>query len=158
MTNRSKSIGTASERAVVRYLAAHGFPAAERRALHGATDLGDITGTPGLCWEVKGGEAAKDASDKQVAAWFDETQEEAGNAGATYGFLIVARRRKNVRDWWAVIDVCDLAKLVRRDALNQSSNLHCRLTLAQLIELLTLAGWTDTAANGPVAEPNSLHK
>ena len=41
MTNRSKSIGTASERAVVRYLAAHGFPAAERRALHGATDLAD---------------------------------------------------------------------------------------------------------------------
>ena len=144
MTNRSKSIGTASERAVVRYLAAHGFPAAERRALHGATDLGDITGTPSLCWEVKGGEAAKDASDKRVAAWFDEAREEAGNAGATYGFLIVARRRKNVRDWWAVIDVCDLAKLVRSDALNQSSNLHCRLTLAQLVELLTLAGWAST--------------
>ena len=58
--------------------------------------------------------------------------------------LIVARRRKNVRDWGAVIDVCDLAKLVRRDALNQSSNLHCRLTLAQLVELLTLAGWAST--------------
>ena len=144
MTNRPKAIGTAAETAVVRYLAAHGFPAAERRALHGATDLGDITGTPGLCWEVKGGDAAKDASDKRVAAWFDETREEAGNAGATYGFLIVARRRKNVRDWWAVIDVCDLAKLVRRDALNQSSNLHCRLTLAQLVELLTLAGWAST--------------
>ena len=144
MTNRPKAIGTAAETAVVRYLAAHGFPAAERRALHGATDLGDITGTPGLCWEVKGGDAAKDASDKRVAAWFDEAREEAGNAGATYGFLIVARRRKNVRDWWAVIDVCDLAKLVRRDALNQSSNLHCRLTLAQLVELLTLAGWAST--------------
>ena len=37
MTNRSKAIGTAAETAVVRYLAAHGFPAAERRALHGAT-------------------------------------------------------------------------------------------------------------------------
>ena len=144
MTNRPKAIGTAAETAVVRYLAAHGFPAAERRALHGATDLGDITGTPGIVWEVKGGEAAKDASDKRVAAWFDEAREEAGNAGATYGFLIVARRRKNVRDWWAVIDVCDLAKLVRRDALNQSSNLHCRLTLAQLVELLTLAGWAST--------------
>ena len=106
--------------------------------------LGDITGTPGLVWEVKGGDAAKDASDNQIADWMDEAQTEAGNAGATYGFLIVARRRKNVRDWWAVIDVCDLAKLVRRDALNQSSNLHCRLTLAQLVELLTLAGWAST--------------
>ena len=49
MTNRPKAIGTAAETAVVRYLAAHGFPAAERRALHGATDLGDITGTPRSC-------------------------------------------------------------------------------------------------------------
>lgn len=40
MTNRPKAIGTAAETAVVRYLAAHGFPAAERRALHGATDHG----------------------------------------------------------------------------------------------------------------------
>ena len=158
MTNRSKSIGTASERAVVRYLAAHGFPAAERRALHGATDLGDITGTPGIVWEVKGGEAAKDASDKRVAAWLDEAREEAGNAGATYGFLIVQRRQKGVRDWWAVLDVCDLAKLVRCDSREQASNMHARITLAQLVELLAIAGWTDTAANGPVAEPNSLHK
>ena len=51
MTNRPKAIGTAAETAVVRYLAAHGFPAAERRALHGATDLGDITGTPQIVWE-----------------------------------------------------------------------------------------------------------
>ena len=158
MTNRPKAIGTAAETAVVRYLAAHGFPAAERRALHGATDLGDITGTPSLCWEVKGGEAAKDASDKQVAAWLDETREEAGNAGATYGFLIVQRRQKGVRDWWAVLDVCDLAKLVRCDSREQASNMHARITLAQLVELLAIAGWTDTAANGPAAEPNSLHK
>ena len=147
MTNRPKAIGTAAETAVVRYLAAHGFPAAERRALHGATDLGDITGTPGIVWEVKGGEAAKDASDKQVAAWFEEAQEEADNAGATYGFLIVQRGRKNVRDWWAALDVCDLAKLVRRDALDQHSNMHCLIVLAQLVELLAIAGWTDTAAN-----------
>ena len=141
MTRRPKDIGTAAESAVVKVLREHGFPHAERRALHGSIDLGDITGTPGLVWEVKGGDAAKDASDNQIADWMDEAQTEAGNAGATYGFLIVARRRKNVRDWWAVIDVCDLAKLVRRDALNEHSNLHCRLTLAQLVELLTLAGW-----------------
>ena len=144
MTRRPKDIGTAAESAVVKVLREHGFPHAERRALRGSADWGDVTGTPGLVWEVKGGDAAKDASDNQIADWMDEAQTEAGNAGATYGFLIVARRRKNVRDWWAVIDVCDLAKLVRRDALNQSSNLHCRLTLAQLVELLTLAGWAST--------------
>ena len=158
MTNRPKAIGTAAETAVVRYLCANGWANAERRALRGSADWGDVTGPPGLVWEVKGGEAAKDASDKRVAAWFDETREEAGNAGATYGFLIVQRRQKGVRDWWAVLDVCDLAKLVRCDSREQASNMHTRITLAQLVELLAIAGWTDTAANGPVAEPNSLHK
>ena len=74
------------------------------------------------------------------------TREEAGNAGATYGFLIVQRRQKGVRDWWAVLDVCDLAGLVRCDSREQASNMHARITLAQLVELLAIAGWTDTAA------------
>ena len=147
MVTRSKDIGTRAEAAVVRYLCANGWANAERRALRGSADWGDVTGTPGLVWEVKGGDAAKDASDNQIADWMDEAQTEAGNAGATYGFLIVARRRKNVRDWWAVIDVCDLAKLVRCDAREQASNMHTRITLAQLVELLAIAGWTDTAAN-----------
>lgn len=142
-TMRPRDIGTAAETAVVRYLQTNGFPNAERRALRGSHDMGDITGTPGLVWEVKGGEAARIASDGQVAAWMDETEIERHNANAAYGFLIVARARKNVRDWWAVLDVCDLAKLVRRDDLNQSSNMHCRITLAQLVELLAVAGWTD---------------
>ena len=147
MVTRSKDIGTRAEAAVVRYLCANGWANAERRALRGSADWGDVTGTPGLVWEVKGGDAAKDASDKQVAAWFDEAREEAGNAGATYGFLIVQRRQKGVRDWWAVLDVCDLAKLVRCDSREQASNMHTRITLAQLVELLAIAGWTDTAAN-----------
>ena len=144
MTRRPRAIGTAAETAVVRHLQASGFPLAERRALHGAADLGDITGTPGLVWEVKGGEAAKTASDGQIAAWLDETARERANAGGEHGFLIVQRARKNVRDWWAVIDVCDLAKLVRRDALDQHSNMHCLIMLAQLVELLAIAGWAST--------------
>ena len=69
---RSKDIGTRAETQVVRFLAANGWPSAERRALHGSLDQGDVTGTPGLVWEVKGGEAAKCASDKLISAWFDE--------------------------------------------------------------------------------------
>ena len=150
MTARPKDIGTRAESAVVKYLAANGWTNCERRALHGNVDLGDVTGTPGLVWEVKGGEAAKTASDNQIAAWFQEAQQEAVNAGARYGFLIVARRRKNVRDWWAAVDVCDLANLVRREldqpvrsTCQQSSNVHCLITLAQLVEQLAAAGWTD---------------
>ena len=57
MVNKPKQIGTRAETAVARYLAANGFPHAERRTLRGREDAGDITGTPGVCWEVKGGEA-----------------------------------------------------------------------------------------------------
>ena len=143
MSARPKDIGTRAESAVVKYLAANGWPNCERRALHGNVDLGDVTGTPGLVWEVKGGEAAKTASDNQIAAWFQEAQQEAVNAGARYGFLIVARRRKNVRDWWVGVDVCDLANLVRREDPQHRSNMYCLITLAQLVELLAAAGWTD---------------
>ena len=141
--SKQKEIGTRAESAVVKYLAANGWPNAERRALHGNTDLGDITGTPGLVWEIKGGDAAKDASDNQLGAWFVEAQLEATNAGARFGFLVAQRRRKNVRDWWAAVDVCDIANLVHHEDRQQSSNMHCLITLAQLVELLAAAGWTD---------------
>lgn len=140
---RPKDIGTAAETLVVRYLRDHGFPHAERRALHGNADLGDITGTPGLVWEVKGGDAAKTASDGQIAAWMDETEMERTNAGAAYGFLVVARSRKNVRHWWAAVDVCALARLVAGEPDTTASNMHALIRLEQLVELLAIAGWTD---------------
>jgi len=51
--SKAKAKGTSAETAVVKYLIDNGFPYAERRALNGALDLGDITGTPALAWEVK---------------------------------------------------------------------------------------------------------
>lgn len=108
MTNRPKAIGTAAETAVVRYLRAHGFPQAERRALTGSLDQGDITGTPGICWEVKGGTAAKTASDGQVAAWLVETETERVNSGADIGVLVLQRAGigpANAGRWWAVVPV-----------------------------------------------------
>lgn len=103
---RPKDIGTAAESAVVKALRAHGFPHAERRALAGAYDLGDITGTPGLVWEVKGGQAAKTASDGQVEKWLTETENERRNANADKGVLILARAgigATNAHRWWAII-------------------------------------------------------
>jgi len=99
---RSKDIGTRGESQTVKFLIESGFPFAERRALHGSTDLGDITGTPGIVWEVKAGAAAMDASDNQVIAWLVETETERVNAKADLGILVVQRRRKNPRYWWAV--------------------------------------------------------
>jgi hypothetical protein len=103
---RPKDIGTRAESAVVKFLRENGFPHAERRALTGSQDQGDITGCPGLVFEVKGGEAAKNASDGQVEKWLAETEIERNNANADIGVLVVQRRgigAPNAGRWWAVI-------------------------------------------------------
>ncbi len=106
MVNRSGNVGTATETAVVRVLNAHGFPTAERRRLRGRYDLGDITGCPGLVWEVKGGNAARHASDALIEQWLDETEQERDNAHAWHGVLVVARKGigpANADRWWAIV-------------------------------------------------------
>src|SRR5690606_15879618 len=100
--SRSKDIGTRAETAVAKYLRANGFEHAERRALRGAADAGDITGTPGICWEVKA--RKRPISDTDVAAWLAETETEAAAADAEIGVLVV--RRPGVGEahagrWWA---------------------------------------------------------
>ena len=44
--SKAKQKGTLAESALVKFLQSAGFPNAERRALAGINDLGDITGTP----------------------------------------------------------------------------------------------------------------
>ncbi len=92
MVNRPKRIGTAGETGVVRALRAGGFPHAERPALHGINDIGDITGTPGIAWEIKTGQTAKDASPTQIETWATEATREAVNAHADLWVLVVQRR------------------------------------------------------------------
>lgn len=86
-----RRIGTSAETAVVRHLRANGFPHAERKSLHGALDEGDITGTPGVCWEVKGGDAARYLTEGAIARWLTETEAERVNARADVGVLVVQR-------------------------------------------------------------------
>lgn len=146
---RPRDIGTRTETAVVRYLRANGWPNAERRALHGATDLGDITGTPGICWEVKGGEQAKTASDGLVRQWLAETTVEAIHAGAAIGVLVVQQARKPVAQWAAVLLMGDLFTATawldgRVDAVQAAPGtprLPVRLTLADAVTVLREGGW-----------------
>lgn len=104
--NKPKKIGTAAESAVTRFLQANGFPHAERRALRGTQDAGDITGIPGLCIEVKGGDAARIASDGQIEIWLADTERERAAAGADIGVLVLQRRGvgpANAGRWWAIV-------------------------------------------------------
>jgi hypothetical protein len=88
--NRSK--GTAFEAAVVAWLQGHGYPNAERRALSGSKDRGDITGLGSTNWVLE----LKDCQAMSLAAWVDEAQVEKANAGAKYAAVIHKRRGKSV--------------------------------------------------------------
>ena len=74
--SRSKAIGTAGEVAVVGYAQGHGFPEAERLALAGKDDQGDVRLMRGVHLEVKAGNAAHNASYNQCEAWLKEADRE----------------------------------------------------------------------------------
>lgn len=147
MSNVSKRRGTAAESAVVRALRTLGFPRAERRALHGTADLGDITGTPGICWEVKGGNKARGAGDALISKWLAETERERAAAGADIGVLVVQRAGvgpARAHLWWAYTTSAVIARLVAaptRLVLPDAPVVPVRLTLADLARLLVWAGY-----------------
>jgi hypothetical protein len=86
--SRSKQKGTAWESAIVGYLADHGFPNVERRALRGTQDRGDIAGIPG--WVLE----AKNHATTSLGVWMDEAIAEQANDGADYAAVWHHRRGK----------------------------------------------------------------
>ena len=108
--SRAKAKGTAAESALVRFLSGQGFPNAERRALTGQFDQGDVTGTPCLAWEVKNHKTY------HFPAWLKETETERINAEADFGILVVKPNGvglANAGQWWAVMSVADIVNLLR---------------------------------------------
>ncbi|MGI5144816.1 hypothetical protein ACQEVC_45615 [Plantactinospora sp. CA-294935] len=157
MKRRPRDIGTAAETAVVRYLHTAGFPHAERRSLRGAHDAGDITGTPGVCWEVKGGAAARTASDLDITRWMAELATEVRNAHATVGLLVVQRSGvgpANAGRWWAVMPAFQLADLATLEPLPVSDGhaFPVRMLLADAVSLLRATGY-GSAGPTPAAVP-----
>lgn len=149
--SRSKDIGTETETAVVRYLRTHGWPSAERRALAGGTDLGDITGTPGLCWEIKGGATAEAAGDQLITDWLDETETERANAGADLGILVTKRASYGAARtawWWAHMDLTTLSAILRarRSIPADLATAPARMHLHTAVALLHAAGYGDGEA------------
>jgi hypothetical protein len=84
----SKRKGTAWESAVVQFLRENGVPHAERRALNGNTDRGDVAGIPGVVIECKNERAVA------LASYADETEKERANDGAAVGVAWIKRRGK----------------------------------------------------------------
>jgi Holliday junction resolvase len=105
--NPSKRKGTAFETLVVRYLQDHGFPYAERRALAGNADKGDIAGVPGIALECKATKAFT------ASTFVDEANIEAHNAGVPTGVAIVKRRGKGAGDAYVLMDLETFTELIR---------------------------------------------
>lgn len=144
--SRSKQIGTEGETAVVRFLADNGWPHAERRALRGTNDYGDVTGTPALCWEVKAGHAAEACQDADLRQWQDQTDAETKHSRADLGILVIKRKGKgtpNVGQWWAWMRVEDLAGLLLPDTQvdEAAPTAWVRMTLKEAVRFLHWAGY-----------------
>lgn len=92
MSTKSKRTGTTAETAVVKYLQ-NWWPAAERRALSGNKDKGDVAGIPDTVIEVKA------AKTQLIGPWKRETLIEMENAGAGLCMLVVKRPYKPVAEW-----------------------------------------------------------
>ena len=86
--SNSKVVGTRFETAVVGYLKTRGAPHAERRALNGKLDRGDIAGMPGVVHECKAGVRY------DLAGWMRELEVEVVNDNAAIGLLWVKRKGK----------------------------------------------------------------
>jgi hypothetical protein len=117
MSNPSKRRGTAAETAVVDYLRRRGWPHAERRALAGNKDKGDIAGIAGVVCEVKSTKTL------DLSGWLREVETEKENANAHLGFVVAKKRGTTDPDAWYAV-----------------------LTFGQLVTLLAAAGYRGTWA------------
>ena len=111
MSNPSKRKGTDAESAVVTYLQSRGWKHAERRALAGAKDRGDIAGIAGVVVEVK------NCRTQSVGAWLREARKEQLNDLADYGVVIskpIGVGTTRVEDWHAHLTVKQLCDLLEQ--------------------------------------------
>lgn len=147
MKRSPNDIGTHTATAVVRAIRVNGFPGAERRVLYGASDAGDITGASNIIWEVKGGQAAKDASDLTILGWLRKAEGKRERLGADIAVLVVQRAgfgERNAMHWWAVVWASALFELASPslggELIFGNFDAPARLLLADMCWLLRLAG------------------
>jgi hypothetical protein len=94
----SKAKGTRAESAIVEYLRRRGWLQAERRALAGRGDKGDVTGVPCVI-------ECKNTNRLDLAGAVDEANAEAANACADIGVAWIKRRGKgDPADWYVAMD------------------------------------------------------
>lgn len=112
--SKSKAKGTMAETAVVSFLRTVGFPHAERLALQGAKDRGDVTGIPGIVVEVKNEQTYL------LSSWLQECRTEVANAKADFGFVAAKPRMVGTTrtgSWYAIMNQGPFTDLVLQGKL-----------------------------------------
>ena len=98
--SKSKQKGTSAETAVVNYLKDKWKIPAERRALTGALDKGDISGISDVVFEVKNHKTMT------LGQWMEELKVEVTNASAETGVVVHKRKgTTDVGEWYATMPV-----------------------------------------------------
>lgn len=106
--SKAKQKGTAAETAVVKWLKAEGWKYAERRALHGNVDKGDINMGAPVVIEVK------DHKAHTLSEWMKELKAEIENADVSVGAVIAKKRgTTDVGEWYAIMPAYILSFLLK---------------------------------------------
>ena len=106
--SKAKQKGTSAETAVVNWLKTEGWLYAERRALQGNLDKGDINMGAPVVIEVK------NCKTITLSEWLKELKVEMDNAGVSVGSVIAKKRgTTNVGEWYAVMPASVLAVLLK---------------------------------------------
>lgn len=137
--SKAKSIGTAAETAVVRYLQSLGYQDVHRVVLHGKNDEGDIqigsSDNPDIIIEVKS--RKQECTYSEVAGFMKELEAEQLNkwhkcytnplasTEAKKAFLVIKRPGKGkVQDWW----------LCWNQLINKNKTVICRCRVGDYFE------------------------
>ena len=106
MTSPQKRKGHAAERAVVKYLREHGFKA-DRIQAGTHKDVGDISGIPGVVFEVK------DRKQHNWSEYFEQLHSQLMNADAYAGALVIKRPGvTDPRGWIAAMEFHEFVRLI----------------------------------------------
>lgn len=106
MTNKARQRGTAFENWWVGLLNRAGFKYAERRALAGTNDRGDVVGIPRWCFEVK---AVKQYT---IPGFLAEAEAERVNAHADYAAVVLKLPRKPIEECAVIMRAGDFVRML----------------------------------------------
>ncbi len=154
MVNKPKIKGTAGESAVVAYLRTAGFPYAERLALQGGKDRGDITGIPGIVIEVKA------VQEYSFNGWLREARDERDNAGADFGIVVAKPRMVGTTrtgQWYALMYAYDYLALLSQASKQSREDLRVWTQEMKGNSISTMIGRTLGTALSNQHDSDSTH-